>query len=71
MKEELLRIIKKIQHEKASKKMLPCHALFLKDILFPLRVEAIKALKELEKEGKVKCCQTINDEAYFIDESNQ
>lgn len=71
MKEVLLKIIEKIQRDKASRQLYPCHVLLVNDILFPLRVEAIKALKELEKEGKVKCCQTINDEAYFIDESNQ
>ncbi len=71
MKEVLLKIIERIQHDKKLKQLYPTHVLFLKDILFPLRVEAVKALEELEREGKIKCCQTINDEAYFIDESNQ
>lgn len=71
MKEVLLKIIERIQRERVSGKQYPSHVLFVKDILFSLRVEANKALKELEKEGKIKCSQTINDEAYLINESDQ
>ena len=71
MKEVLLKIIERIQRERVMNKQMPGHVLFVKDILFPLRLEAVAALKELEKEGKVSCCQTINDEAYLINESDK
>lgn len=70
MKEVLLRIIGKIQRERVLNKCYPSHVLFVKDILFPLRVEAVKALEELEKEGKIKHDRTVNDEAYLINESD-
>lgn len=71
MKEVLLKIIEKIQRERVLNKCNPSYVLFVKDILFPLRVEAAKALEELEKEGKIKHDRTINDEAYSINESDQ
>ncbi len=71
MKEVLLKIIEKIQRERALNKQHPNHVLFVRDILFPLRVEAVEVLKELEREGKISHTRTINDEAYLINESDQ
>ena len=65
-----MRIIGKIQRERVLNKCFASHVLFVKDILFPLRVEAVKALEELEKEGKIKHDRTVNDEAYLINESD-
>ena len=71
MKEILLKIIEKIQRERALNKQHPNHVLFVRDILFPLRVEAAEVLEELEREGKIIHTRTINDEAYVINESDQ
>ena len=71
MKEVLLKIIRKIQRERVLNKRTPDHVLLVRDILFPLRLEAVEALKELESEGKIKHTRNINDEAYLINETDQ
>lgn len=71
MKEVLMKIIERIQHERVLNKQTPDHVLLVKDILFPLRLAAIEALEELEREGKISHARTINDEAYLINESDQ
>ena len=63
MKEVLMKIIERIQHERVLNKQTPDHVLLVKDILFPLRLAAIEALEELEREGKISHARTINDEA--------
>ena len=71
MKEVLMRIIERIQRERVLNKKTPVHVLLVKDILFPLRLAAVEALEELEREGKINHTRTINDEAYLINESDQ
>ncbi|WP_279191332.1 hypothetical protein [Butyricimonas virosa] len=71
MKEVLMRIIERIQRERVLNKQTPDHVLLVKDILFPLRLAAVEALEELEREGKINHTRTINDEAYLINESDQ
>ena len=64
MKEVLFKIIEDISKEKIKSNRTPVHALLLKDIFPQLKLAAEAALIELEREGKIKHCNTINDNAY-------
>ena len=66
-----MRIIERIQRERFLNKQTPDHVLLVKDILFPLRLAAVEALEELEREGKISHARTINDESYSINETDQ
>ena len=66
MEDELLDIIRQVEEKKRDKGIIPCHALFVSDIMPEMKKRIQVVLNKMVKNGDVTWSPTINDNGFSL-----
>lgn len=66
MEDELLDIIRQVEDEKRDKGIVPCHALFISEIMPKVNKRVQVVLNKMVKNGNVAWSPTINDNGFSL-----